>query len=465
MMEAGPGPDETGAALPRRSTSAFTPSFARALGYLQEFADLERGGMAAAALGLERTRALLKALDHPECRYPAVLIAGTKGKGSTAAIVERALRAAGYRTGLYTQPHLHTIRERVRIDGSALSQDEFAAALDAVRHAVDQVCAACGPTTAYEVMTAVALDHFANARVDAAVLEVGLGGRLDATNVVEAAVCALTSISLDHTQILGDTVELITEEKADIIKPGRPCVSAPQPAGAMDVIRRVAAERDAPLLVAGANGARWVGHTLHTGRGQLANLQPALRGEHQRINAAVAATVLDALHVAGTLEVPLDAVRTGIEDVRWPGRFEEVSGVPTVVLDGAHNVESARRLRETVRAEFGEVELAYVLGIPTDKDAPGIVGALAPADLVVAVQAAHPRARDAGEVAQLAGEHGIPSVVASSVAEGIATARGRIRAGGLVVVTGSLYVVAEGREALGLAEPSGEGAFNPWATR
>ncbi len=439
-------------------------AYRNALAYLSEFVDLERGGMPAGPLNLDRTRQLLAALDNPQARYPSVLIAGTKGKGSTAAMVERALRAAGHHTGLYTQPHLHTIRERVRVDGELIDPEHFAVEMDAVRAAAERVCDAGAPTTAYEVMTALALDYFAQRAVDVAVVEVGLGGRLDATNVLDASVSAITSISLDHTQILGATVEAIAREKADIIKPGRPCVSAPQPASAMAVIRETAALRGAPLRVAGENGARWDGSDLLTARGRIAGVHPALRGAFQRTNAAVAASILDALDEHGFARTTLDDVRAGIEDVVWPGRFEVVPGTPPIVIDGAHNGESAHRLREALHDEYGHAGIVLVLGIPRDKDLHAIVEGLMPARVVVATRARHPRAMEPARIAEAAASAGAETFIEPSVAEALERARTAVREAEVIVVTGSLYVVAEAREALGLAAPTDEPAFNPWAS-
>ena len=438
-------------------------SFERALRFLAGFVDLERSGMDRGALGLDRIRALLAALGSPDTQYRSFLIAGTKGKGSTAAMIERALRHAGYQTGLYTQPHLHTIRERIRVDGDLISPEAFGEAMDAVRHAVEVVCAACGPTTAYEVVTALALDHFARAGVNAAVLEVGLGGRLAATNAVAADVSVLTSISLDHMAILGDTVEAIAGEKADIIKPGRPCVSAPQPPGALDVIRAVAERRGSRLHVAGIDGAVWDGDDLVTESGRLGGVRPALVGRHQRINAAVAATALTSMSEVGVV-VPLESIRVGIEQVEWPGRFEIVPGAPVVILDGAHNVESAERLRQTIDEQYPGSRPMFVVGIAADKDVDGILRALAPSAGLVATQSHQPRALAADELAARSRAAGHTTMVIPHVSDAIQRARAMANAGP-VVVTGSLYVVAEAREALGLADPSGEDAFNPWGSR
>ncbi|MEA2642756.1 MAG: dihydrofolate synthase / folylpolyglutamate synthase [Chloroflexota bacterium] len=432
--------------------------------YLASLPDIERGA-SSIEMGLHRIRALLDALGRPDKCYPSILIAGTKGKGSTAAMTERSLRAAGYRTGLYTQPHLHTIRERVRVDGAMLTPDEFAAAMARVRGAVERVP---GPTTAYDVMTALALDWFASQGVDVAVLEVGLGGRLDATNAVAAQLAVLTSISLDHTQILGSTVDAIAREKADIVKVGRPCVSAPQPLEAMAVIRSVAAQRGAPLVVAGTDdAARWDPDRpwdLLTPRGRLVDLAPALRGVFQRTNVLVATTVLQEIDRAGFCHVPLDAARWGIEAVVWPGRFEVLDGVPPIVIDGAHNVESAQLLRVSLEAAFPGRGIVLVLGIMSDKDRAGIVQALLPAAHVMATRAHNPRAVDPAEIAALAIRHGVPATTSDSVGEALELARTRAGPDSVVVVTGSLYVVGEAREALGLAEPSAEPPYNPWAS-
>jgi dihydrofolate synthase/folylpolyglutamate synthase len=490
------------------------------LRYLAGFVDLERGRMSAATLGLDRIRRLLAALGDPQLRYPSVLIAGTNGKGSTAAMVERALRAAGYRTGLYTQPHLHTLRERVRIDGAPTGPDAFAFTMADVRAALEGD--ARHPTTAYEAMTALALQAFARERVEVAVLEVGLGGRLDATNAVEAAVSAITPISLDHTEVLGDTVAALAREKADIIKNGRPAVSAPQAPEAMAVLRDVARRRGAQLAVAGEAGARWMEVSgslpfdgggprdegrpnpqspirnsqfggrpnpqspirnpqfggwgspsglmeLVTAQGRLVGLQPALRGSFQQVNIAVAATILDVLAESGLARLDPGAVRAGIEDVSWPGRFEVLPGEPTTVIDGAHNVDGARRLREALDEAYPGAGVVLVLGIAADKDIPGVVAALCRGSVrvraVVATRADHPRAAEPEIIAACARTEGAEAVVCSGVAAAIDAARVRASAEDVVAIAGSLYVVGEAREALGLAESSGEAAFNPWGAR
>jgi dihydrofolate synthase/folylpolyglutamate synthase len=450
-------------------------SYADALAYLGAQPNLERGDRLPAELNLDRTRQLLGALDRPDRAYPSILIAGTKGKGSTAAMIERALRGAGYRTGLYTQPHLHSLRERVRLDGAPIDPEAFAAGMEYVRRAVHR---SLGRVTAYELMTTLALERFREAGVDVAVLEVGLGGRLDATNVVEAEVSVLTSVSLDHTQILGSTLTAIAREKADIIKIGRPVVSAPQHPDVHAVIWETAQARRAPLQIAGGSGAAWEptplgGWDLLVDGERIENLHLALRGGFQRTNAAVASTALAALRQRGLRRIDTEAIRAGLEQTAWPGRFEVVSANPPIVLDGAHNVDSAGRLREAIHEEYPGLLPIYVLGIAADKDAPGILRALtepagsdaAPPPAAVVATAAHqPRALSAERLAGLAGEAGVPTEAAPNIQAALARATGWLTSDHVLVVTGSLYVVAEARVLFGLADPTtADDLFDPWA--
>lgn len=453
-------------------------SYREALAYLTSHPDMERGDRLPSELNLERTRFLLETLGRPDRRYRSVLIAGTKGKGSTAAMIERALRAAGYRTGLYTQPHLHTTRERVRLNGEPIAPEDFAESIDRVRAAALHGGPSDGKFTAYELMTTMALERFGAYAVDVAVLEVGLGGRLDSTNVVDAELSVLTSISLDHTRILGDTITAIAREKADIIKPARPCVSAPQHTEATGVIRATAEARGAPLFIAGANGAGWErtpfgGWELRVDGRHLDPIYPALRGGFQRTNSAVAATALSVLQSSAGLQIDAEALRAGLEDVVWAGRFEVAATAPPLILDGAHNVESAQRLREAVHEEYPGLSPIYVLGIAADKDLAGIVamlcsqrdGPTAPAPPLVLVTAArHPRAARPEVVAALVRSAGVEVIVSEQLAQALEIAASRVRGDNVLVVTGSLHTVAEARVAVGLANPSDEDPFDPWAT-
>ncbi|MDE2994269.1 MAG: bifunctional folylpolyglutamate synthase/dihydrofolate synthase, partial [Chloroflexota bacterium] len=359
-----------------------------ALTYLLDRTDWERRSLGAAARGgwnLDRPRALLAALGHPARRYPSIHVAGTKGKGSTAAFLASILHTAGRRVGLYTQPHLHDYRERVRINGQPIMPAALARTvtrLAAAAERLERESADLGQLTTYELGTALAFQHFADAEVDWAVVEVGLGGRLDATNVLTPAVAVITALSLDHTALLGDTLAAIATEKAGIIKPGVPVVSAAQRPEAAATLAAIATERAAPLALGGrdftwsgnhragmVNGADW----------GYAGLELGLVGEHQLENAAVAVTVIETLRLTAGLEVATKAVRQGLLNVCWPGRLEVLQAgpaQPTVVCDGAHNGDSTQRLVAAIRDWFPHRRLHLVLGTSADHDLAAIWAAL-----------------------------------------------------------------------------------------
>ena len=348
-------------------------------GYDKGFVANPFAGDEVAALGLKRTAGLLRLLDEPQRRYRVAHIAGTKGKGSTSATLATLARAAGWTTGLYATPHLHTFRERIQLHAAPISETEFAAVAARVADADVALQASdpqLGEPTAFEVATALALLAFARAEVDLAVVEVGMGGRLDATNVVEPAVSAITTVSYDHTAILGDTLDAIAMEKGGIIKPGRPVAVGPQRPAALATLERIAAERGAPLYLAGRDWqtAYAAGRArLYGPWGDWRDVQLALRGAHQAENAGLA------LYSAWLLEPALladeVAVRAALASVRWPGRFEQLAEHPAVYADGAHNVDSIERLVETLR-ELHAPQLALVLGIGRDKDIDGMLRAL-----------------------------------------------------------------------------------------
>jgi len=438
-----------------------------AIAYIIERSGYDRGFVAnpfdAETVGLRRTAWLLEALGHPEARYPAVHVAGTKGKGSTAACVAAILRAAGRRVGLYTSPHLHTFRERIQLDGESIAEDAFAALTTEIAPLNARLAEAhpdWGEATAFEVATVLAFLAFARAAVDVAVVEVGLGGRLDATNVLTPAVSVITTISLDHTAILGDTLAEIAGEKGGIIKPGVPVVSSPQPEEARAVLERLAAERGSPLSLAGRDwqlAGTPERFDLRGPWGEYHDLRVALSGRHQVENAATAVAACWALRSAG-LDVPEEAVRDGLAAVVWPGRLEVVAREPTVVVDGAHNVDSAGRLAEALREGFRWRRLTLVLGIARDKQVEQMLAVLVPlADRIVATASHHPRAAPPERIAaaaRAAGGPALPVEEAPSVAEALRRALSDAAPDDLVCVTGSLYAVSEAREALGLAVPA-----------
>ncbi len=434
-----------------------------ALRFLRDRAGYDRGFVANPfadeGIGLARTAWLCSALGDPHRRYRSVHIAGTKGKGSTAALLSSMLQAAGYRVGLYTSPHLHTLRERIQIDGQPIAPETFGtlmAELAEVDTALQRAHPDWGAATAFELVTVLAFAAFARVPVDIAVIEVGLGGRLDATNVILPDVALITRIGYDHMAILGSTLAAIAREKAGIVKPGRPVVSAPQEPEATRVIEAVAQERGAPLWLGGRDWqvtGTWRRFAFHAPGWELADLALALRGSHQVENAGVALASLPWL-VRVEMVVPESAIRHGLATTVWPGRLELLRENPSVVVDGAHNRESAQRLAEAVYESFRWRRLWLVLGIMRDKEIERIVAALAPlADALFAVEGFAPRAASAERLlaAWAASTVGKPAASYRSVEDALRAALEQADPADLVLVTGSLSMVAAAREALGVA--------------
>ncbi len=427
------------------------PRYQDALDFLYSFIDhsVERSHRySPEAFDLGRERRLLASLGGPHRRYPSLHIAGTKGKGSVSALLASALRAQGHRTGLYTSPHLLRFTERIQVDGEEIPEWEVVRLVDRLKGVVDQVP---GITT-YELTTALGFLYFAERRVDVAVVEVGLGGRLDATNVLTPLVSVITSISLDHTHLLGDTLGQIAREKAGIIKPGVPVVVAPQPPEAMEAIREVAEARRSPLVAVGERW-RWE-QTAGDLRGQRirlwslddgseAELEIPLLGGHQRVNAAVAYVTLQVARGRG-LEVDEGAIEQGFRSVRWPGRFQVLSESPALVVDAAHNRESAAWLCRTLEEHFPRRPRLVIFGASADKDVEGMMAELLPAaDRVYLTQAVHPRAASPEELRARIPETRVPMEASVPVAEALETALAECPPGGVVVATGSLFVVGE----------------------
>jgi dihydrofolate synthase / folylpolyglutamate synthase len=409
-----------------------------ALGWLFSLADQERGvgwnprASPDTQWKLGRTRALLDLAGAPDRQLRVALIAGTKGKGSTCAMLASILGAAGSRCGLYTKPHLQTYRERVRRDGAAISAADLDVEIERFRAFAARLPPDAGEPTTFEVTTALALDYFARQRCDIAVVEVGLGGRLDATNATTPELSVITSISYDHTAILGRTLEAIATEKAGILRQDRPALLAEQRPSALRALRRACRRVGAHCQVVSP-----------------LQRELPLAGAHQRQNAALAVAA------ARTLlpDISTAALDSGLERVRWPGRFEVVDGAPPIVLDGAHNGASAAALAETLSAFAAARDVSVVVGINRDKDARAVLKPLsAVARRVWATQAAdNPRALPADDLARLCRRLGADTRVTTDV--GAALREARINAAGVVCVTGSLLLVGQAREALGLAPP------------
>ncbi|HEY6548696.1 MAG TPA: folylpolyglutamate synthase/dihydrofolate synthase family protein [Vicinamibacteria bacterium] len=396
------------------------------------FAYLEERTQLGIKFGLETIRAVVEELGHPERTAPSILVAGTNGKGSVCAMLESALRASGLRTGLYTSPHLLRVNERVAIGGRAVSDRDLARALGAVRDAAEGLVARGripAHPTYFETVTAAAFWRFREARVQVMVLEVGLGGRLDATNVSDPLVSAIVSLDFDHEAFLGRTLSAIAREKAGVMRKGRAVVLGPLPREARHAI---------------ALEARRVGARLVDARGERGAVpwprRLPLAGEHQRDNLRVALRVLDEAGAAG---LPLDRARAarGISRARWRGRLQLLPGRPPLLLDGAHNPAGARALGLYLR---GAGPFVLVFGVMADKDVPGLARELFP--LARAVVLTRPRVGRAALPASIAratrGLAGRPHQEAD-VRKALALARRLARPGDTVVVAGSLYLVGE----------------------
>lgn len=440
--------------------------FQDALDYLYSFIDysVERSyRYSADVFELSRVRDLLKRLGNPQDRFSSIHIAGTKGKGSVSALIESSLRAAGYRTGLYTSPHLIRINERIRINGEEISQGEIVDLVEEMKEHVADV----PELTTYELITALGFLYFARREVECGVIEVGLGGRLDATNVLLPLVAVITSLSYDHMHLLGESLSDIAREKAGIIKPGVPVVLAPQQYEAERVVEEIAAQRGVQLVRVGRDWLFSAG--AHDLNGQVVNVWPAdeqsfmddyvesvgeeewaphryripLLGYHQVINGATASAALQVASERG-LEVPESAIAEGFRNVSWPGRFQIISRDPTVVVDCAHNRESALRLRIALDDYFPGQPVTLIFGASVDKDISGMMADLLPrVSRIIVTQADHPRATDPEELADVAHGYGLPVEMVVPVEAALEHAIKQVRPDEVILTAGSIFVAGE----------------------
>jgi dihydrofolate synthase/folylpolyglutamate synthase len=454
-----------------------------ALDYLYSFVDYSlkhSSELAKADFNLDRMFALMEMLDNPQNKYPIIHVAGTKGKGSVSALAASALTAAGYKTGLYTSPHLQDYAERIQVNGWPIPHDELAELVDEIKPAVERVPF----LTTFEITTALGFLYFARQNCDAAVIEVGLGGRLDATNIVTPRVSVITSLSLDHTLVLGDTLDKIAGEKAGIIKPGVPVVSASQKDEALEVLVRIAGERGCDFILVGrdvefkALSHSIEGQTLQvslsgpstaastssasaqgpsttprgsgpspsevegprgSAQGQLI-LKIPLLGEHQVENAAVAYA---ALKTSG-LDVPDGAIQQGFAELKWPSRFDVIRREPPVVIDVAHNRESALRLCQTLDTYFPDIPVILLFCTLEDKDISGMMAELSPrVERVVATRADHPRAPSAEWIAEQVRKAGLPAEAVTPVSAALERALQLAGEKKLVLTAGSVAFAGE----------------------
>jgi dihydrofolate synthase/folylpolyglutamate synthase len=414
---------------------------------------------------LERMRELLQAVGNPQDRYQSVHIAGTKGKGSVTAFTESILRAAGYRTGMYTSPHLHTFRERIRVMGQPASEEQICTWMERLYAALT----ARPEVTVFEAITALAMIGFAESGIQFGVFEVGMGGRLDATNILEPLVSVITPVSLDHINVLGNTIAAIAYEKAGIIKPHTPVVSSPQTDDALQVIRQTCAQRDAPLTYVPEvwhwqlrSADLWQQtFTLARIDAEAAMLlQIPLLGEHQLENGSAAVATIAVLRERG-YAIPDQAIKTGLESVVWPGRMEVLGQNPLVVVDGAHNGHSIERLLAALRTYLHYRRVILIFGVSSTHTPLDLLRAIAAvADSLILTQSIHSKAHPVADLATYARSLGYQPQIGSSVAQSLELALSNAQPDDLILVTGSLFVVAEARAAWlihnGLPPPPGD---------
>lgn len=450
---------------PQSSAPAAAPpigTFASAVRYLLDRTDIERmraDRVTQDMFKLDRIRALLKALGDPHQAFRSVHVAGTKGKGSTCEMIATCLETCGYTVGIYTSPHLTDIRERIRIARRPVSSAEFTRLAARVAEAAATLPKEDGEPTFFELVTAMGFLHFADEAVDIAVIECGLGGRLDSTNVITPLVAVVTSISLDHTQILGDTLAKIAHEKGGIFKPGVPAITCAQPPEAMQALRASAQAAGTTLHVVGeeiefshrfeqtAPGGPVVRATLTSPRHNFEHIAVPLKGEHQALNCGLALAAIDRLSERG-FRTPVALVTQGMTRVALPGRLEVVWELPKVVVDGAHNAESMKCLMKALGVHFAYDSLVVIFGCAADKDMKGMLTHLdSGADKVIFTRAAdNKRAANPHELQrQFAEITGKMSQVAENFAGAVNIARRAVTREDLVCVTGSFYLVGEAR--------------------
>jgi len=433
--------------MPRMSD--IETQYNKALDYLYSFVDYSLkhiSELARAEFNLDRMFALMARLGNPQEKYPIIHVAGTKGKGSVSALCASALQAAGYKTGLYTSPHLWDYVERIQINGEPISHREMIDLVDEIKPAVAKI----PKLTTFEITTALGFLAFAENGVNAAVAEVGLGGRLDATNIVTPKVSVITSLSYDHMAVLGNTLAQIAGEKAGIIKQGVPVVSAPQNEEALEVLERVASEKNCPFVLVGKDvkferlNSSLDGQSLHILSSSFDppsfEAQIPLLGVHQIQNAA---TAYAALKTSG-IEISDEAIQKGFSRVKWPARFEILQRQPAVIIDSAHNRDSALRLRQTLDEYFPNKPVILVFCALEDKDITGMLEELKPRiERVVATHADHPRAPSAEWIAEQVRNADIPAEPVSPVASALERALELAGDQKIVMAAGSVAFAGE----------------------
>ncbi len=432
--------------------------YRESLEYLLKFADYERLPRSGIVWDLKRIERLLARLGDPQNTARSVHVTGTKGKGSTAAMIASVLKSAGYKVGLYTSPHLLSYTERIQVDGKPIAEADWAKLVEILKPHVEAENALgdLGELTTFELYTAMAFLLFQRVKADWQVVEVGLGGRLDATNVVRPEVCVITSISYDHTDVLGNTLGKIAREKAGIIKSGADVVSAPQFPEAMEVIERVCREKGVRLIKVGEDVTWERGEFDTEGQGFRVKGQKGeydlwmpLLGEHQIENAAVAVAAGELL-VERSVVIKSEAIVEGVRSVNWPGRLQVLGREPWVVVDGAHNAYSIERLGEALERYFRYEKVTLIIGFGNDKDVAGMAQeAVKITGDIILVASRHPKAMKPEALRAEFQKHGVTPRVVNSVREAMRLAMEGAGHNDLVCAAGSIFVIAEVMEMMG----------------
>ncbi len=432
-------------------------TYKEALEYLESFIDYEKlvDYDYSGSLKLDRMEALAAKLGNPHEGLRCIHISGTKGKGSTAAMVFSILKEAGFKAGLYTSPHLLSFRERIRVDEELISEPDLARLAGIIKAQTDLMDKNGDEyPTFFEVYTALAFLYFKEKRAAICVIEVGMGGRLDATNIIKPLCCAITPVSLEHTQKLGDTVEKIAREKAGIIKKGSVCISSPQDVSAATVIKQACADAGCKLYEVGRQiTLKEEGYDTILKRQffsvkgmfqKYENLELGLLGDHQLVNAAAAIGLVESLRFYDII-ISYNNIRAGLAKVQWPGRLQILQVNPYIVLDGAQNRASAKALKTAIKKFFKYSRLILILGISKDKDIKGICEELGPvSDTIILTRAGLPRAEEPSKIKEFIGKE---VCLTGTVSEAIKMSETISGGPDLVLITGSLFVVGE---ALGL---------------
>lgn len=431
-------------------------TYSNAIKYLDSFTNYERIGLdrAKKEFDLGKVRQLLAVAGDPQRAYVPVHVAGTKGKGSVCAYISSIFTESGARTGLYTSPHLVSPRERIAVDGEIISKKDFADSVSWLKDAVESLGPG-GDWTYFELLTVMAMEYFRKRAVDHAVFEVGVGGRLDATNVIEPAVAAITPISFDHMNVLGRSIEEIAREKAAVIKDRTACVSAPQRPEAMDVIEKRCAEKNATLTVVGKHleyvtGEADIFGSVFDVKGALAeykDCRTSLAGDFQPLNAAIAIGVCEKVLGAERLSGP--AVKRGIGKAFIPGRMEVLGREPLLIIDGAHNEESAEKLCSSVKKINTAGKVILIAGFSRDKDIAGMCRAFGElSDTVIITRSSSPRAADPYVVRGYFRLRDKEVAVTGDVKEALGLALSKAGKKDMILVTGSFFVIGEVRKML-----------------